>query len=157
RSDAAVSGLDYYGARYYDPALGQFTSADSQAAGLNRYGYVKGNPETFTDPTGHMACSADFGACVAPTHYTGHKREVVPGPKAGDHGGGKGGNRSTGGGGGVGTPTPTPKPATSGDSDSGTCDKECQDATREGQTDIDIGIFKTLGSLALMAGACWIE
>jgi RHS repeat-associated protein len=42
----AVSGLDYYGARYYDPVLGQFTSADSAADGLNRYGYVHGNPTT---------------------------------------------------------------------------------------------------------------
>ncbi len=54
-SDAST-GLDYYGARYYDPALGQFISADTVADGtngLNRYGYVKGNPETATDPTGH--------------------------------------------------------------------------------------------------------
>ena len=29
--------LDYYGARYYDPALGQFTSADTTASQLNRY------------------------------------------------------------------------------------------------------------------------
>jgi RHS repeat-associated protein len=48
----ATTGLDYYGARYYDPALSQFTSADT-VSGLNRYGYVAGNPETFTDPTGH--------------------------------------------------------------------------------------------------------
>jgi RHS repeat-associated protein len=48
----ASTGLDYYGARYYDPALGQFMSADT-IGGLNRYGYVAGNPETATDPTGH--------------------------------------------------------------------------------------------------------
>ncbi len=53
RSDAAISGLDYYGARYYDPRLGQFTSADSVLDGLNRYAYVGGNPETKTDPSGH--------------------------------------------------------------------------------------------------------
>ncbi len=54
RSDAA-SGLDYYGARYYDPVAGQFTSADTTlAGGLNRYAYVGGNPETATDPSGHM-------------------------------------------------------------------------------------------------------
>ena len=52
RQDAS-SGLDYYGARYYDPVLGQFASADSVADGLNRYGYVHGNPTTFTDPSGH--------------------------------------------------------------------------------------------------------
>ncbi len=55
RSDAAVSGLDYYGARYYDPALGQFTAADSVLDGFNPYIYVHGNPETLIDPSG------DFG------------------------------------------------------------------------------------------------
>ena len=34
--------------------MGQFTSADS-VQGPNRYGYVLGNPETMTDPTGHDA------------------------------------------------------------------------------------------------------
>jgi RHS repeat-associated protein len=57
-SDASSSGLDYYGARYYDPALGQFVSADTVADGVNRYGYVTGNPETFTDPSGHKLCAA---------------------------------------------------------------------------------------------------
>jgi RHS repeat-associated protein len=49
----AVTGLDYYNARYFDPVVGQFTSADTALDGLNRYAYVKGNPETDTDPTGH--------------------------------------------------------------------------------------------------------
>src|SRR5262249_11286976 len=59
RSDAA-SGLDYYGARYYDPLAGQFASADNvlpggglDLLGLSRYAYVEGNPEGRTDPTGH--------------------------------------------------------------------------------------------------------
>ncbi len=98
RADAST-GLDYYQARYYDPVAGQFTSADSVADGLNRYGYVAGNPTTATDPSGHMLCSADFGQCVAPTQYKG-KKEIVPGPKAGDHGNGKGGNGGGGNGGG---------------------------------------------------------
>ena len=45
------SGLDYYNARYYDPTLWQFASADT-VQGPNRYGYVGGNPETANDPTG---------------------------------------------------------------------------------------------------------
>jgi RHS repeat-associated protein len=56
RADS-TTGLDYYGARYYDPAAGTFISADTvlgKGAGLNRYGYVAGNPETLTDPTGHL-------------------------------------------------------------------------------------------------------
>jgi RHS repeat-associated protein len=75
-SDAASTGLDYYGARYYDPSLGQFTSADTVSDGINRYGYVQGNPETYTDPTGHrMNC--DTGYCDKP-------------PPSGDGGGGGG-------------------------------------------------------------------
>lgn len=54
-----MTGLDYYGARYYDPLLGQFGSADTVADGLNRYAYVHGNPETLTDPTGHLAGPPD--------------------------------------------------------------------------------------------------
>ena len=51
RADA-MTGLDYYGARYYDPAAGQFTSADAVASAPNRYAYVDDNPTTLTDPTG---------------------------------------------------------------------------------------------------------
>jgi RHS repeat-associated protein len=49
------TGLLYYNARYYDPASGSFTSADSaqnNTQGMNPYGYVAENPETNTDPTG---------------------------------------------------------------------------------------------------------
>ncbi len=50
----AVTGLDYYNARYYDPAIGLFSSADVVLDGLNRYAYVGNNPETKVDPTGNM-------------------------------------------------------------------------------------------------------
>lgn len=49
------TGLLYYGARYYDPTSAGFLAADDvqgNAQGINPYAYVKGNPETFTDPTG---------------------------------------------------------------------------------------------------------
>ncbi|GEM_PF-2377795 len=52
------TGLYYYGARYYDPAIGRFISPDSivQSLGnpqsLNRYSYVFNNPLKYTDPTG---------------------------------------------------------------------------------------------------------
>jgi len=51
----SVSGLDYYGARYYDPVVGRFLSADvldGNLAGMDPYAYVGGNPETFSDPSG---------------------------------------------------------------------------------------------------------
>ena len=43
-------------ARYYDPVVGLFLSADtvqSNLLGFNPYAYVGENPETLTDPTGH--------------------------------------------------------------------------------------------------------
>jgi RHS repeat-associated protein len=51
----SVTGLNYYVARYYDPTIGQFLSADlkqGNAQGVDPYAYVGGNPETRTDPTG---------------------------------------------------------------------------------------------------------
>ncbi len=51
----SVSGLDYYGSRYYDPVVGRFLSADlldGNIAGMDPYAYVGGNPETFSDPSG---------------------------------------------------------------------------------------------------------
>jgi RHS repeat-associated protein len=50
------TGLLYYGFRYYDPVVGQFVRADSvesNAGGMDGYGYVGSNPESKTDPTGH--------------------------------------------------------------------------------------------------------
>jgi RHS repeat-associated protein len=58
RTDVST-GLDYYGARYYDPTLGQFTSADTVLDGQNRYGYVGGNPINSTDPNGQQAVSVE--------------------------------------------------------------------------------------------------
>ena len=54
------TGLYYYNARYYDPALGRFISADpivpdpTNPQSLNRYSYVLNNPLKYTDPTGHF-------------------------------------------------------------------------------------------------------
>ncbi len=56
----------YYGARWYDPALGHFIQPDTivpdPANGLDyhRYGYVRFNPLKYNDPTGHQAsCMVD--------------------------------------------------------------------------------------------------
>jgi RHS repeat-associated protein len=52
----SVTGLDYYNARFYDPVAGVFLSPDTvqgNAQGMNPYAYVKGNPESMNDPTGH--------------------------------------------------------------------------------------------------------
>ena len=55
------SGLYYYGARYYDPAIGKFLSADPWGGdihnpqSLNKYSYVMNNPLRYTDPSGKSA------------------------------------------------------------------------------------------------------
>jgi RHS repeat-associated protein len=55
----AETGLYYYNARYYDPKLARFISADTivpdplNPQALNRYSYVINNPLKYTDPSGH--------------------------------------------------------------------------------------------------------
>ena len=81
RADSASSGLDYYGARYYDPVLGQFASADTAQDGLNRYGYVHGNPTTLSDPSGHVGMARWRGSSTgrAPASGAGCGRSSRPG------------------------------------------------------------------------------
>jgi RHS repeat-associated protein len=63
------TGLMFYGARYYDPYLHRFISADTIVPGagnpqaLNRYSYAFNDPIAYTDPTGHMACDDPMGTC----------------------------------------------------------------------------------------------
>jgi RHS repeat-associated protein len=61
RRDIATTGseLYYYGARYYDPTIGRFISADSivpkpgNPQSFNRYSYCLNNPLKYIDPSGH--------------------------------------------------------------------------------------------------------
>jgi len=54
------TGLQYYNARYYDPAIGVFISPDAvvpdatNVFDYNRYMYVAGNPLRLTDSSGHF-------------------------------------------------------------------------------------------------------
>jgi RHS repeat-associated protein len=72
------TGLYYFGARYYDPALGSFITADdrfggfaSRHDGLNAYAYGLNDPTSYTDPTGHFSLNA------VRRWFTHHWREVV--------------------------------------------------------------------------------
>ena len=55
------TGLLFYNARYYDPQLARFTSADTIISSSkdpqtrNRYAYVLNNPLGYKDSTGHIA------------------------------------------------------------------------------------------------------
>jgi RHS repeat-associated protein len=60
QEEDAETGLYFYGARYYDPAIGRFISADtfvqnfSDPQTLNRYSYARNNPLVYRDPSGHF-------------------------------------------------------------------------------------------------------
>jgi len=55
----SVTGLYFFGTRFYDPTIGRFIQPDSSAGvlsdplSLNAYAYAGNNPVTFSDPTGH--------------------------------------------------------------------------------------------------------
>ena len=46
------TGLSYFGARYYDAAIGRFISRDPAFDGQNWFVYCKNNPLIYIDPTG---------------------------------------------------------------------------------------------------------
>jgi RHS repeat-associated protein len=77
------TGLYYYGARYYDPEIGRFISADTIVPApydpqtLNRYAYCRNNPVKYVDPSGHNLLFwlgfALFSLAIADTFFLGGK------------------------------------------------------------------------------------
>ncbi len=70
-----TTGLMHYNARYYDPLLGRFISADTiipnpaDPQQLNRYSYVTNNPVSYNDPDGHVGRPVmDGGSCYGEYH-----------------------------------------------------------------------------------------
>jgi len=65
------TGYYYYNARYYDPAISRFTTADNvidgelSTQGWNRYLYCHGNPVVYKDPTGHGLMDAIYDIAYA--------------------------------------------------------------------------------------------
>ncbi len=74
------SGLNYYNARYYDPVVGRFLSADTKQGnmqGMDPYSYVGNNPETMNDPSGQRRCDSAGKNCGDPC---GGNCSPKPGP-----------------------------------------------------------------------------
>ena len=65
------TGLSYFGARYYDPALGRFMGVDPKGAdpgdvhSFNQYVYANHNPYKYVDPDGRFAIAVLAAAFVA--------------------------------------------------------------------------------------------
>jgi len=76
------TGLQYFNARYYDPAIGTFISPDTivpdatNVFDYNRYMYTRGNPLKYNDPTGHTGIISN---CMC----GGGWNEEVDGPRIG--------------------------------------------------------------------------
>ena len=76
------SGLAFYNARYYDPAIGRFVTPDSivpnrnNGQDYNRYSYVRNNPVRLSDPTRNdPACLYAGGSCTQ--YFAGHRIDVA--------------------------------------------------------------------------------
>ena len=56
-----MGGLNYFGARYYDPEVGIWTSTDPAGEFWNPYSYTGGNPVNLIDPFGLSTWTDDQG------------------------------------------------------------------------------------------------
>jgi RHS repeat-associated protein len=76
----AETGLDFFGARYFNDAQGRFTNPDPLGPNMlrvinpqrwNMYAYVVNNPLAYTDPDGRDAIAVNFPAEVPVGGHTG--------------------------------------------------------------------------------------
>ena len=67
--EEASFGLYFYNARWSDPLIGRFTSADTitpnRIQGLDRYAYVNNSPINYIDPSGHDPWWCSKQSCLA--------------------------------------------------------------------------------------------
>jgi RHS repeat-associated protein len=74
RYESAVDLYDY-GARWYDPFLGRFLQPDPvvpeplNPQSLNRYSYVRNNPQSRIDPTGNFDVASVFGGVARTAEF----------------------------------------------------------------------------------------
>ena len=82
----AETGLYFYKARFYDPALGRFIQPDTLVPDLassgayDRYAYVNNNPINFNDPSGNKPCDEEFG-CSGKPSYVKSANIATPSPR----------------------------------------------------------------------------
>jgi len=79
-----AAGLYYYGARYYDPALGRFVSCDpvmgnlSNPQNLNPYVYCLNNPQSYIDKNGefwqYIFAALIYSAFMTAKSYYEHQK-----------------------------------------------------------------------------------
>ena len=75
RADTST-GLMFYNARYYDPAIGRFISPDTivpdpaNPQDYDRYAYVRNNPVNYSDPTGHCPSELQNVSVLCAEHDT---------------------------------------------------------------------------------------
>ena len=87
------TGLYFYGARYYDPEIGRFVTADTIVQApydpqtLNRYAYCRNNPIKYIDPSGHWFWEMIIGAIIGAAMAAINRREIWRGALAGAIGG----------------------------------------------------------------------
>ncbi len=68
KQEEAAYGINYFGARWYDPSIGRFMAIDpvgfntDNIQSFNRYAYANNNPYKFVDPDGRNAALAACGA-----------------------------------------------------------------------------------------------
>jgi len=90
RDNTGDFGLMYYVARFYDPSLGRFTSADSivpdagNPGAWDRFAGMMNNPLTYSDPSGHCPEGVPDGECEDGGSDTSSNCQGQPGDPAYD-------------------------------------------------------------------------
>jgi RHS repeat-associated protein len=84
------TGLQYMGARFYDPVLNRFISPDAivpdalNTQATNRYAYNYNNPLAYTDPSGHEPYGVSSSYYGAPPPAAGFDFSVINFPGRGN-------------------------------------------------------------------------
>lgn len=81
------TGLYDYGARFYDPVVGRWTSVDplveAGQESTSPYGYVFDNPVKLTDPDGRVPCCGNFPAGEDPDDSQSAQKGILRPPTSG--------------------------------------------------------------------------